>query len=149
MFEPKGEYSYAEIIYRAIRDRPTGVLIPYHELPLGLKVVQGERTKVSKRFETEQNRHVVCVTGQGWKIVSGMAQMDSAVRQRRRGIRNLGRSAQIAGTIDRRELSAEEQLRVDQELVTSQTAYGMLRSLMARPKPGLDEVKAWREKKSA
>lgn len=144
MFEPKGELSRREVIYRAIRDKQSGELIPYDALPYDREVVIGLREAVAKTFEREQRRTVVCVKGEGWKIVRGLDQVDAAVRKRRKALRTQGRGVQIIEATDRREMSAEERVRTDAELINMTTGYGVLRGL-AHKRLTVDDVRDWQE----
>lgn len=139
MFKAKGEFSKRQVVYRAIRDAKTGDLIPYDALPYAREQLPA-REDVSKLFEREQNRHVVCIRDEGWKIVSGSDQVEAAIRTRRGATRKFGRSLQIIETTDRREMSGEDRLRADAELINTRTGYGVLRGL-AVTRLGVDDVK--------
>lgn len=149
MFQPaNGGLSRREVVYQAVRSLPTDELIPYAKLPYDQETLGGLREKVSKLFEREQQRHVVCIKGEGWMIVSGSRQVEEAVRRQRHVTRRQGRVLQIAETADRRDMSGEERLRADATLIAAKTSYGMLRGLAIR-KPGVEDVKAWQERQAS
>jgi hypothetical protein len=147
LFEPQQDgFSRHEVIFRAIKDRPTGTIIPYHELPYDRLITIGLRTSVAKIMEREQQRTVVCVRGEGWRIVAGSEHVDTAVRARRRSTRLMGRAVQLAQTVNRKELSGDDQVRADAELIRTTTAYSMQRGLASR-RLGIADVRAWREQR--
>lgn len=149
LFAPQQDgFSRREVVYRAIRDRSTGELIPYSELPYDREVVIRLRTGVAKLMEREQQRTVLCVPDEGWRIVSGADHITVAQRTRRQATRRLGRAVELAQTVDRRDLSAQDQLRADAELINATTGYGVLRGLAQR-RLGVGDVRAWRDRKGA
>jgi hypothetical protein len=148
MFEPKGEVSQRQLIYRAINHKATGTVIAYHELPIDREKAVGLRDDVSKLFEREQNRHLVCVHNVGWKIVSGTEHVEAASRRRRQATKKLGRAVQIIESVDRREMSGPERLRADAELINVRTGYGVLRGLAAK-KLNLEDVVAWQQEQAS
>lgn len=148
-FEPQQDgFSRHEVIYRAIRDTPTGDVIPYHKLPYDRSITVALRTKVAKLMEREQQRTVLCVRDEGWKVVAGSEHVDAAAKTRRRSTRLMGRAVQIAQTVDRRELSGDEQVRADAELIRATTLYSMQRGMASR-RIGIAEVTAWRDRSAA
>jgi hypothetical protein len=142
LFQPKSGLSRREEVYHAIRDKPSDVLIPYDELPFDRETIIGLRDKVAKTFEREQQRTVVCVPNEGWKIVRGAAQVRVASRQRQRATRRLGRALHVIESTDRREMSAEERIAADRELIVTSTAYAMQRGLASK-RFGIDDIKEW------
>lgn len=136
--------SRAQIVYRTIRDRPTGDIIPYDQLPFDRTTIRGLRVPVARLFEREQQRTVVCVPDEGWQIVQGARQAEEAARVRRQSTRRMGRALQIASSVDRRELSGEERLHVDAELVKASTGYHMLRGIASR-RLGIDDIRGWED----
>lgn len=150
MFDRHTEKSKREIVYEAICDCPSDQLIRYEDLPFDVEVIRGLRSKVARTFEKEQQRTVVCVQGEGWKIVRGIAQVQAASRKRRLATRRMGHALHTIATTDRREMNGEERLRADQELITIQTSYGILRGLATKhSRLGLDEIKRWQEEHPA
>jgi hypothetical protein len=147
LFKPKGEKSQREMLFEAIRDKPSDQLIPYTSLPGGREVAMGLRDSVARTMEREQQRTVVCVRGEGWKIVRGSAQVDVASNKRRQASRRMGRAAQVIQTVDRRDMSAQEQVRADAELIHITAGYSLLRGMASR-KLGVAEVIEWREQQS-
>jgi hypothetical protein len=143
MFQPRGERSQREEVYAAMRDMPSDVVIPYAALPLPLGKIRGLREAVARTFERDQQRTVVCVRGEGWMIVRGVRQVDVVVRKRRQATRRLGRALQVAETVDRREMSAEDRVRADRELVATSTGYGVLRGL-ALKRLTIQDLQEWR-----
>lgn len=147
-FTPLGEMSRRETVYRAISHLPSEELIPYDALTrmtsYDLETIRGLRDSVAKTFEREQKRHVVCLPKQGWKIVRGSAQVEQATRKRRAATRRLGRAVQIIESTDRREMSAEERVRADSELINTTTGYGVLRGLAVK-RPSIEDIQTWQE----
>lgn len=139
LFEPKQGISQVELTFQALADMPTGAIVPHSELPFP-NVAQAHVRKVMER---EQGRSLMTVRGEGWKIIAGAEQVSVAARDRRRSIRAAGRGLHSIQTVDRRELSAEEQLRADQELIRAQTGYARLRSV-ASQRLGIEQVTEWR-----
>lgn len=141
--DPSG-ISKVELAFRALRDRPTGEVIAYSDLPYEGRVSQ---LKVRRLMEREQKRSIVTVRENGvcvgWKLVAGSEHVDVVERDRRRSLRWAGRALHSAETVDRRELSAGEQLRADAQLISATTAYHALRGIASR-RLGVEDVRAWR-----
>lgn len=144
-FEPQQNgLSKREVVYNAIGARETDTVIRYDEMPFERDVLTGMRTSVAKLMEREQSRTLVCVPGEGWKIVAGLAHVNQATRTRKQATRRAGRAVHLAESVDRRELSGDDQRRADAELISARTAYGLLRGLASKvSKIGLDEIKQW------
>lgn len=143
-FEPANGLSRREVAYLAIKDYPTDEVIPYGKLPYEKEEMYSLRDLVAKTLEREQSRTVISVAGEGWMIVRGAAQVEVAARTRRRATRRMGRAAQIAETVDRRELSAEQRVRADTELIAARTGYGVLRGLAGK-RYSIEQIQAWEE----
>lgn len=152
MFKPKGDVSQRQMVYQAINHKPTGDLLSYDALEraTGLEraTLIGLRDLVAKLFEREQNRHVVCVRNEGWKIVSGLEQVEAAARLGRQATKKSGRRLQVVESVDRREMSGPERLRADAELINARTSYGVQRGLAAK-KLSLDDVVAWQQEQAS
>lgn len=145
LFEPAdGELPRRQIIYNAIRDKPSEEVIPYAALPYDKEVVVGLRESVSKLFESDQGRCLVCIPAVGWKVVHGTAQVEQATRKRKGATRRLGRAVQIIQSADRRDMTAEEQVRADRELIAASTGYRALRGI-ALKRPSLEDIKRWQD----
>jgi hypothetical protein len=140
MFEPLGEFSRRHVVYRKYSNWKTGELIPYDDMPYPLEIVRTLRHPVAKLFEREQQRTVVCIRGEGWKIVSGPDQVDVAIFHQRKATKTQGRALQIIETTDRREMSGEDQRRTDDKLINIRMGYGLLRGLASK-KLGVEDVK--------
>ena len=151
VFEPAGGISKPELAARALADKPTEAVIPYDELPYGGKVSQ---VKVRRIMEREQGRSVRTAyevvdgrsRGIGWKIISGAEQAALAARDRRRGLRWTGRALHTIQTVDRREMSAEDRRRTDEELIRTTQSYAAQRGISAR-KLGMDDIRAWNQRR--
>jgi hypothetical protein len=137
-----GEMSRRQRVYEAIRGKPTDELIPYSSLPFGKEIIGGLREQVAKTMEREEGRTVVVVRGQGWKIIQGTAHASQATLKRQQATRKLGRAVQLIESVDRNDMTAEEQVRADKELIAAITGYGVLRGL-ANKRPTLEIMKEW------
>jgi hypothetical protein len=136
--------SKREVVYNAINGRETDTLIRYEEMPFGRDALIGMRTGVAKLMEREQNRTLICVPGEGWKIVTGLDHVNQATRTRKAATRRMGRAAHLAESVDRRDLSGEGQRKADAELISTRTAYGVLRGLASKAsKITVEQIQEW------
>lgn len=137
-----GVMSRRQRVFEAIRHRPTDELIPYESMPFGKDIILGLREQVAKTMEREEGRTVVNVRGKGWKIVKGSAQVAQAARKRQQSTRMLGRAKQIIESTDKGEMTAEQQMRADKELIAIVTSYGVARGL-ANKRTTLEDIQKW------
>jgi hypothetical protein len=114
-FAPVNELSYAEQLYRALRELPTGRIIAHDDqgLPFRLSERPNAVQSACRRMEREQQRTLASIRGVGYKIVAGAEHVEIASRHLRSSQKRARRAQKCATAIDRREMDAVEQMRAD------------------------------------
>ena len=146
-FEATNGISRVDQLFRAVRDIPTGTLVPYRDLPYDRPTLHQLKDKVAKRMEAEQQRTLASERDQGWRIVAGIAHVDLADRDRRLSVRRMKRALTRSSTVDYRELSGQERQRADDVHIRIAVAHQQIRS--SGRKLGLEDIKRWQSEREA
>lgn len=136
-FQPAGELSYAEQLYQHIRDFPTGRVISHDEdgLPFLLNEKSSAVASVCKRMEREQKRTLVSIKGVGYKLVAGAEHVQAAAHRRRCASKAMRRAHKCVLAVDRREMSAVDQIEHDGELFRLQMLSSVVEATRGRTTP--------------
>jgi len=142
MFEPIGNLSRLDTAWRVFRDLPDESLVLFEDMPFDKEIMYAIREQLAKRLEREQQRTLLSVRGEGWRLVRGIAQVALADRRRRLAGRQVRRARHLIETTDRSEMSAFERERTDD--LTIRLARFDSQAWRSGRAIGMDEIRRWK-----